>query len=57
MGMTSADRKKVNLLEIKGLRSLVKASRMDRVRIEEVRTAYRRVGIERELRIEWISEY
>ena len=44
--MRSAERRKVNVLEIKCLRSLVGVSRMDRVRNEEVR---RRAGIEREL--------
>ena len=44
--MRSAERRKVNVLEIKSLRSLVGVSRMDRVRNEEVR---RRAGIEREL--------
>ena len=43
-GMSSADRRKVNVLEMKCLRSLVGVSRMDRVRNEEVR---RRAGIER----------
>ena len=43
--MTSAERRKVNVLEMKCLRSLVGVSRMDRVRNEEVR---RRAGIERE---------
>ena len=42
-GMRSAERKKVNILE---MRSLVEVSRMDRVRNEEVRG---RAGIEREL--------
>ena len=41
--MRSAERRKVNVLEIKCLRSLVGSSRMDRVRNEEVR---RRAGIE-----------
>ena len=41
--MRSAGRKTVNVLETKGLRSLVGVSRMDLVRNEEVR---RRVGIE-----------
>ena len=41
----SVDRKKVNVLEMKCLRSLVGVSRMDRVRNEEV---HRRAGIERE---------
>ena len=45
-GMRSADRRKVNVLEMKCLRNLVGVSRMDRVRNEEVR---RRTGIEREL--------
>ena len=45
-GMRSAERKKVNVLEMKCLRSLIGVSRMDRVRNEEVR---RRAGIEREL--------
>ena len=44
--MRSAQRRKVNVLEIKCLRSLVGVSRMDRVRTEEVRM---RAGIEREL--------
>ena len=45
-GMRSAERRKVNALEMKCLRSLFGVSRMDRVRNEEVR---RRAGIEREL--------
>ena len=45
-GMRSAERRKVNVLEMKYLRSLVGVSRMDRVENEEVR---RRAGIEREL--------
>ena len=44
--MRSAERRKVNVLEIKCLRSSVGVSRMDRVRNEEV---HRRAGIEREL--------
>ena len=44
--MRSTERRKVNVLEIKGLRSLVGVLRMDMVRNEEVR---RRAGIEREL--------
>ena len=44
--MRSAERRKVNVLEMKCLRRLVGVSRMDRVRNEEVR---RRAGIEREL--------
>ena len=45
-GMRSAEGMKVNVLEMKSLRSLVGVSRMDRVRNEEVR---RRAGIESEL--------
>ena len=45
-GMRSAEGKKVNVLEMKCLRSLVGVSRMDRVRNEEVR---RRAGIESDL--------
>ena len=45
-GMRSAERRKVNVLEMKCLISLVSVSRMDRVRNEEVR---RRAEIEREL--------
>ena len=45
-GMRSAERRKVNVFEMKCLRSLVGVSRMDRVRNEEVR---RRAGIKREL--------
>ena len=37
MGMRSAERTKVNVLEMKCLRSLVGVKRMDRVRNEEVR--------------------
>ena len=44
--MGNAERRKMNVLEMKCLRSLVGMSRMDRVRNEEVR---RRAGIEREL--------
>ena len=44
--MRSAERKKVNVLEMKCLRSLVGVSRIDRVRYEEVR---RRAGTEGEL--------
>ena len=45
-GMRIAERRKVNVLEMKCLRSLVGVSRMDRVMNEEVR---RRAGIEMEL--------
>ena len=44
--MRSAERRKVNVLEMKCLRRLVGMSRMDRVRNEEVR---RSAGIEIEL--------
>ena len=44
--MRSAERRKVNVLEMKCLRSLVGVSRMDRVRNEDVR---RRAGTERKL--------
>ena len=44
--MRGAERIKVNVLEMKCLRSLFGVSRMDRVRNEEMR---RRAGIEREL--------
>ena len=43
-GMRSAERMKVNVLEMKCLRSLVGVSRLDRVRNEEAR----RTGTERE---------
>ena len=46
VGMRSAERRKVNVLEMKCLRSLVGVSRMDRVGNEEVRM---RAVIEREL--------
>ena len=45
-GMRSAKKRKVKVLEMKCLRSLVGVSRMDRVRIEEMR---RITAIEREL--------
>ena len=44
--MRNAERRKVNVLKMKCLRSLVGVSRMDGVKNEEVR---RRPGIEREL--------
>ena len=44
--MRSAERRKVNVLEMKCLRSLVGVSRMDEVRNEEVRM---RAEMEREL--------
>ena len=47
-GMRSAERRKVNVLEMKCFRSLVGVSRMDRVWNEKVR---RSTGIERELAI------
>ena len=45
-GMRSAEKRKLNVLELKCLRSLVGLSRMARVRNEEV---HRRSGIENEL--------
>ena len=45
-GMRNAEGRKVNVLEMKCVRSLVGVSRMDSVRNEEVN---RRAGIEREL--------
>ena len=45
-GMRSTERSKVNVLEMKCLRSSVGVSRLDRVRNEEVRM---RAGIEKEL--------
>ena len=44
--MRSAESRKVNVLDMKCLRSLVEMSRMDRVGNQEV---FRRAGIEREL--------
>ena len=44
--MRSAERRKINVLEMKCLRSLVGVLRMDRVGNEEVR---RKAGIDREL--------
>ena len=44
--MRSAERRKVNVLKMKCLRSLVGVARMDRVRNEEVRIS---AGIESEL--------
>ena len=44
--MRSFERRKVNVVQMKCLRSLVRESRMDKVRNDEVR---RRAGIEREL--------
>ena len=46
MESISAERRKLNVLEMKCLRNLVGVSRIYRVRNEEVR---RRAGIEREL--------
>ena len=43
--MRSAKRRKVNVLEMKCLRSLIAVSRIERVRNEEV---CRRAGVERE---------
>ena len=46
-GMRSAERRKVNVLEMKRLRSLVGVSRMDRV--IGINMCDKRAGIEREL--------
>ena len=54
IGMRSAERRKVDFSEMKCLRSLVRVSRTDKVRNEEVR---RRAGIEKELRVGRIREY
>ena len=43
--MRSAARRKVNVLEMKCLRSLVRVSRMDRVRNEEVHGSWNRKGV------------
>ena len=43
--MRSAERRKVNVLETKSLRSLVGVSRMDRVRNEEVKESWNRKGV------------
>ena len=53
-GMRSAERRTMNVLEMKCLRTLVGLSRLDRVRNEEVR---RRAEIENELAVEQIREY
>ena len=54
-GMRNAERRKVNVLEMMCLRSLVGVSSMDEVRNEEV---HRRAGIiEKELLVEQIREY
>ena len=45
-GIRSAERRKVNVLKMQCLRSLVGVSRMDRVWNEDV---HRKAGIEREL--------
>ena len=52
--MRSAERRKVNVLEMKCSRSFVGVSRMDGVRNEEVR---RRAGIKGSKRVEQIREY
>ena len=51
-GMRSAERRKVNVLKMKCLRSLVGVSRMDRVRNEEVR---RRAGKKRRVLMAEVS--
>ena len=43
--MRSAERRKVNVLEMKYLRSLIGVSRMDRVRNEEVKESWSRKGV------------
>ena len=48
-GMRNAERRKVNVLEMKCLRSLVGVSRMDRIRNEDV--------IRRAERVEGVGEY
>ena len=53
-GMRSAERRKVNVVKMKCLRSLVGVSRIDRFRNEEV---LRRAGIERELASKTDREY
>ena len=52
--MGSVERRKVNVLEMKCLRSLLGVSRMDRVRNEQVR---RRAGIEWSFRVDRIREF
>ena len=54
MGMRSAERRKVNVLEMTCLKSMVGVSRIYRVRNEAV---CRKVGIERELANRAIREY
>ena len=53
-GMRNAERRKVNVLGMKCLRSLLGMSRMDIVRNERV---HRRAGIERDFPREEIREY
>ena len=53
-GMRSVEKRKVNVLEMKHLRSLVGVSRMDRVRNDKVR---RRAVIESQSAVEQIREY
>ena len=53
-GKRSDERRKLNVLEMKRLQSLVEVSRMDRVRNQELR---RRAGIERELASGEAREY
>ena len=53
-GMRSAERRKVNVLEMKCLNSLVGVTRMDEVKNDVVR---RRAGFEGSFRVEWIRWY
>ena len=53
-GMRSAEKRKVNVLEMKCLRNLVGVSRIFRVRNEEV---HMRAGIKGSQRVELIREY
>ena len=52
--MRSAERRKVNVLEMKCLRSMVGVSRMDRVRNEDLCW---RAGMKASRRVEQIREY
>ena len=45
VNVASAERRKVNVLEMKCFRSLVGVLRMDRVRNEEVRRSWNRKGV------------
>ena len=56
-GMISVERRKVNVLEMKCLRSLVIVSRMDRVRNDKVRMICRKAGKGGSWRVGRIREY